>query len=78
MASSQIKERKRTIVRASYDDIKVLVIVYHRAKGTWGLESLLRFVRVVEVPNVRLFGHVGWHLLESELRVGSTNTHLGC
>lgn len=77
MASSQVKERKRTIVRASYDDIKVLMIVHHSAEGTWRFESLLRFVRVVEVPNVGLFGHVWWHLLEPELCIGCTHAHLG-
>jgi hypothetical protein len=52
------------------------VIINHSAKRTWWLKSLFRFVRVVEVPNIRLLGHVGWHLLEPELSVGSAHTHL--
>ncbi len=52
------------------------MIVYHSAKRTWGFQSLFRFVGVVEVPNVGLLWHVGWHLLEPELSVGGTNTHL--
>lgn len=52
------------------------MIVDHSAKRTWGFKSLLRFIRAVKIPYVGLFGHVGWHLLESELGVGSTHTHL--
>ena len=53
------------------------MIVNHSAKRAWGLKSLLRFVRVVQVPDVGLLGHVGRHLLEPQLGVRSADAHLG-
>lgn len=52
------------------------MIVNHSAKRTWRLKSLLRFVRVVQVPDVRLLGHVGRHLLEPQLGIRSADAHL--
>lgn len=49
----------------------------HGAEVTSRLDSLLGRVRVVEVPNVGRLGHVGRHLLESQVGVGGGNAHLG-
>ena len=54
------------------------MIVDHSAKRTWWFKSFFRFVGVVKIPDVGLFGHVGWHLLEPELCVRRAYAHFGC
>ena len=71
-----IEEADGTVVRATDDQIAVLLRESHGAEGRSRLKSDFRRVRVVQVPDVRVFGHVGGGLLEAELGVGSTDTQL--
>ena len=70
---SCIEEGERTVVRATDNDITVLVVEDHSAQGRGWRESLLGGVRVVQIPNVGVQGHLWWHLLEAENGVRNTD-----
>lgn len=52
MSSSQVEERQGAVVSTSHDNIEVLVVEGHCAKRGRGLESLLRRIWVIEVPDI--------------------------
>jgi hypothetical protein len=70
---SHIEELEGTIVSTANEDIVVLVVESHSAQRWSGVEGLLGFVGVIQVPDVGLLGHVGRHLLEAQLGIGSTD-----
>jgi len=74
---SLIKECKRTIVGTTDDQFIVLVVESHSAKRGSRFKSLLRVVRVFQIPNVSRLSHVRRHLLESQSSVRYANTLLG-
>jgi len=74
--NSCIEEREGSIVRSSDDYITVLVIESHSAQWGWWQKGLLREIGVSQVPDVRLSGHIVWHLLETKHGVSNTYSHL--
>ena len=53
------------------------MIEYHGAEGRRGRERLLWAVRVVQIPNVRVQGHSGRHLLEAQHGIRDTDSKIG-
>jgi len=76
VTATQIEESESTVIHASNHDISLFVIEGHSAKRRVRFKSLLREVRIVQVPNIRLLRHVWRHLLETQLCVRNTNTRL--
>ena len=52
------------------------MIEHHGAQGRGRREGLLRVVRVVQIPDVRVERHLGRHLLEPEHGVTDTDTEI--
>ena len=76
LAVSAIEEADATVVGTTDDQVRVLLVEGKGAEGRCGLHGDFRRVRVVQIPDVGALGHVGWHLLETELCVGCTDTEL--
>lgn len=71
---SHIEELQGTVVRTTDDGVGVLMIESKSAKWGSGVKCLLWFVRVIQIPDVGLLGHVWRHLLEAQLGVGCCNS----
>ena len=76
MSATQIEEGKGTVVLTSHNNVRQLVVEGHGAERRLTLKSLLGEVGVVQIPDVRLLGHVWRHLLETELSVRNTHALL--
>jgi hypothetical protein len=73
-----IKERERTVIWTTDNDIRVLVIENHGAESRRGRESLLWRIGVVQIPNVRIERHPRGHLLEAKHGIRNTNSQIAC
>lgn len=70
---THIEELKGTIIGTSTNHIRLLLIESECAQRRHCLKALLRPVRVVQIPNIRLLRHARRSLLETHLGVGDTN-----
>ena len=78
LAISPVEEADASVVRTANDKITVLLREGKRAQGRGRLKTDFWRIRVVQVPDVGGFWHVGGHLLEAELGVGGTDAELAC
>ena len=76
-SSLHIEEGKTSVVGTCGKDIGDLLREGHGAEWRLRFKGLFWCVWVVEIPDVGLFGHVGRHLLESELSIGGSDSKFG-
>ncbi len=63
----------KTIVTTANKGVRILDVVFQAHDGRDWIQSKVRNAWVLDIPNIRVHGHVGGHLLELKHRVGDSD-----